>query len=93
VPYDCLSLKTLPQQIGIRNTKLLGIGLLLLCLVFEFFKYGSKGAYILSLLVFCLILGGLLAISKKYQSRYFASFWVEGLPIVWFLLFVVFEQL
>ncbi len=93
VPYDSLNLKTLPQQIGVRNTKLLGEGVLLLCLVFEFFKERSEVAYIVSLLVFCVILGALIVISKTYQSRYFSSFLVEGLPILWFLLYVLFEQL
>ncbi len=93
VPYDSLNLKTLPQQIGVRNTKLLGEVVLLLCLVFEFFKQDYEVAYILSLLVFCVILGWLILISKTEQTRYFSSFLVEGLPIVWFLVFVLFEQL
>ena len=93
VPYDSLNLRTLPQQVGVRNTKLLGELVLLLCLVLEFFKQDSEMAYIVSLLGFCVILGGLLIISKTHQNRYFSSFWVEGLPILWFLLFVLFEQI
>ncbi|SRX73525.1 hypothetical protein AEQU3_00965 [Aequorivita antarctica] len=93
VPYDSLNLKTLPQQFGVRNTKLLGLAVLCLCLVFEFFKHQSQVAYIISLLVFCVILGWMLVISKTHQTRFFSSFWVEGLPIIWFLLFLLFEQL
>ncbi len=93
VPYDSLNLKTLPQQIGIRSTKLLGIGLLLLCLFFEFFKHSSELAYLVSLLVFCVLLGLVIMISKTNQSRYFASFWVEEMPILWLLLFMLIEQL
>lgn len=93
VPYDSLNLKTLPQQVGIRNTKLLGLAVLLFCLVFEFFKLDSEVAYIVSLLVFCVILGWMLVVSKTHQTRYFASFWVEGMPIIWYLVFVLFEQL
>ncbi len=93
VPYDSLNLKTLPQQLGVRNTKLLGLGVLTICLVFEFFKHRSEVAYIISLLCFCLVLGWLLVIAKTSQNQYFCSFWVEGLPILWLLLFVVFEML
>ncbi|WP_026450320.1 hypothetical protein [Aequorivita capsosiphonis] len=92
VPYDPLNLKTLPQQLGIWNTKMLGEAILLLCIVFEFFKEDSQIAYIASLLVFCAILGWVLIISKADQKRYFASFWVEGLPILWFLLFLLLEK-
>ena len=91
VPYDSLNLKTLPQQMGVWNTKILGELILLLCLIFEFFKEDSQIAYLASLLIFCLILGWIMIIVKADQKRYFASFWVEGLPILWLLLFMLFE--
>ena len=93
VPYDSLNLKTLPQQMGVRITKLLGEGVLLICLVLEFFKNSSEVAYIISLLVFCVVLGWLLVISRTDQNRYFSSFWVEGLPILWLLVFLIFEKI
>ncbi len=92
VPYDSLNLKTLPQQVGVRTTKLIGEGVLLLCLVFELFKQSSEVAYVISLLVFSTVLGWILLISKTEQTRYFSSFWVEGLPVFWCLLFVLFEK-
>ena len=91
VPYDSLNLKTLPQQIGIWNTKFLGEGILVLCLVLEFFKETAQIAYLLSILFFALILGGVLIVSKTHQKRFFSSFWVESLPIVWLLLYLFFE--
>ena len=92
IPYDGQNLKTLPQQVGVRNAKLLGLGLLLVSLGCEFFKKDFEVAYIISLLIFCVVLGWFLVISKPEQSRYFSSFWVEGLPIVWLLVFKLFEQ-
>lgn len=89
VPYDALNLKTLPQQIGVWRTKMLGEGVLLVCLAFEFFKHTTDVAYLVSLFVFSIILGGLLIISKTHQSRYFASFWIEGLPILWAVLYII----
>lgn len=93
VPYDAFYLKTLPQQLGKRNTKLLGLLLLIFCLVLEFFKNGVSPAYILSIFIFTLSTGWMLLISKTNQSPYFSSFWVEGLSILWFLIYVVFYQL
>lgn len=90
VPYDSLHLKTLPQQIGVWGTKMLGEIILLLCLLFEFFKVSNEIAYILSLLLFLLILGGMLILSKPQQGRYFASFWIEGLPVLWCLFYLLF---
>jgi len=92
VPYDSLRLKTLPQQIGVWGTKMLGEIILLLCLLFEFFKNSNEIAYILSLLLFLFILGGMLILSKPHQGRYFASFWIEGLPVLWCLFYLLFLQ-
>lgn len=92
VAYDSLNLKTLPQQLGVWNTKMLGETVLLLCIGVEFFKVDSWAPYIASLLIFCIVLGWLIMLSKVDQRRYFASFWVEGLPIFWFILFILFEM-
>lgn len=92
VPYDSLRLKTLPQQIGVWGSKMLGEIILLLCLLFEFFKNSNEIAYILSLLLFLFILGGMLILSKPHQGRYFASFWIEGLPVLWCLFYLLFLQ-
>ncbi len=93
VPYDAKNLKTVPHKVGVKATKLIGEGVLLLCLAFEFFKQNYEVAYIVSLLFFCVFLGWLIVISKTEQSRYFASFWVEGLPILWFALYILLEKL
>jgi len=93
VPYDAFYLKTLPQQLGNRNTKLLGLSLLIFCLVLEFFKSGLSPAYILSIFIFTISTGWMLLISKTNQSPYFSSFWIEGLSIFWFLIYVVFYQI
>ncbi|HET8803457.1 MAG TPA: UbiA family prenyltransferase [Aequorivita sp.] len=92
VPYDAANLKTLPQQFGVIATKLIGEVVLLLCLFLEFLKQDYAVAYISSLLLFCVVLGWLIVISKKEQTRFFSSFWVEGLPILWYALFILFEQ-
>jgi|SRR5690554_35027 len=89
---DALSLKTLPQQIGVRPVKILGGVLLVLIFGMEFLKTAGQTAYLVSLFVFTLALGGLLILSKTKQKPYFASFWVESLPVYWLLLFVVIKE-
>src|SRR5690554_3310518 len=89
---DALSLKTLPQQIGVRPVKILGGVLLILIFGMEFLKAEGQTAYLVSLFVFTLALGGLLILSKTKQNPYFASFWVESLPVYWLLLFVLIKE-
>ncbi len=92
VSFDGFHLKTLPQQLGVRNTKLIGGGVLLCGYLLEFFKNNSEDAYALSLVLFSVLLGGVILISKTKQHRYFCSFWVEGLPFLWLLFFYLFKQ-
>jgi hypothetical protein len=88
--YDSLKLSTIPQKIGKRWTKIIGIFLLMFFLLIEFFKenYTLKG--IIILLVITLVSLVFLLYSKENQNKYYSSFWVEGIPIFWVLLTLVF---
>ena len=92
LPYDSSALETIPQRFGVLRSKIFGIFLLLLILGLEIFKDEISSAYILSLLIFFPLIILVLWGSKKHQGRYFASFWVEAMPIVWFLIYGLLEK-
>jgi hypothetical protein len=81
--YDLATLKTLPQQFGLKKVKVLGLIMLLICLFLEGFKSEISKYYFLSLVITCCLIGGVLIASQRKQFRYFSSFWVESIPIVW----------
>lgn len=91
--YDVLELKTLPQQFGLRKSKILGLSLLLACIFLEGFKGQFSWTHFTSLLIACTLIAVLLLISEKEQSKYFASFWVESIPIIWWGIFLLFSEL
>ncbi|WP_313113021.1 hypothetical protein [Aequorivita sediminis] len=93
IQYDALDLKTIPQQLGVKNTKIVGLVALSISLFIEFLKEASETAYLTSLLLFSIILSWAVLISKKDQKRYFSSFWVEALPILWFVMYVTFKAI
>lgn len=79
--YDNLELQTLPQRYGVKNTKIFG-GFATLVFFFSTFLKDSFSIEELMLNgIFFLILGCILLITKRSQSKYFASFWVESIPI------------
>lgn len=84
LPFDSPDLKTLPQQVGIRNTKITGTLFLLCILILYGFKDTFSWSFLAALCIVCVCMGFALWVSKKEQSRYFAAFWVEGIPILWF---------
>ncbi|MDC3132920.1 hypothetical protein OA501_01740 [Flavobacteriaceae bacterium] len=84
---DLVSLNTWPQRFGIRKTKWLGTVLLFLSIVGMFFFSPFSSSFTQpSLLAFLLLLVFLLK-SKPNQGRYFSSFWVEGIPLFWWVLY------
>ena len=90
--HDDHSLQTIPQQIGVKTTKKLGYVLLFLLLLFEFF-YTNNHHFLP--LFFKLLVCGTIAIftffANENRSRYYASFWLESVPILWWLVLVVFR--
>jgi 4-hydroxybenzoate polyprenyltransferase len=91
--YDATSLKTVPQRLGVQKTKRLGVGLLLVCLLMEGVKGDFDCSYFLSLLIMCALLAAGIISSSKNQKKYFASFWIEAISIVWFVLLFVLSNL
>lgn len=88
--YDRESLKTLPQRMGVKKVKFVGYLLILLWVSLEFFKENSTPTSILAVIFAAVFTAFAIYRSNEDQSRYFASFWIEGIPILWmaFLLFL-----
>ncbi len=79
---DPISLKTLPQWIGIGKTKQLGyllVGLYCIAAFYTLNRFYPYFIYALSMVV-------AIYFSSPKRSWYYTSFWVESLPIVWWLL-------
>lgn len=80
---DQESLHTIPQQIGVKNTKILGVFLIVIFLALEFFKDEFFLSNVFSLLIVKAAVIFLLVFSKRKQSKYYSSFYVEGIPLIW----------
>jgi len=88
--YDSLKLATIPQQIGIKNTKMVGVLLLMLFFLLEFLKPQLNVEHTVSMLITMFVTLMFLIFANRNQGRYYSSFWVEGIPLVWLLLLLVF---
>jgi hypothetical protein len=90
--HDDPHLKTVPQQIGVKRTKILGYILLLVFCLLEIFNSNGKDILItnyfsLSLqLIIAVIMTLFLYFSNENKSKYFSAFWAESIPIVWWLI-------
>jgi len=88
--YDSLKLSTIPQKIGIRNTKIFGLILGILFFLISLFKDETNSNHIAITLVITIVSIVFLMFSKKNQNSYYSSFWVEGIPIMWLFLHLIF---
>ena len=83
--YDSLKLATIPQQIGVNATKLLGVVLVITFLTIHIVMNLKFNDLVVMLIIVVLLLLSVL-FSKKDQSSYYCSFFVEGIPILYAVL-------
>jgi hypothetical protein len=87
-------LKTVPQQFGVKNTKLLGFVLLICFCGLSFFNTNTNFNFqfleLLLLLNFAIaiIIALFLFFANENRSKYYTSFWVESVPILWWLTYI-----
>jgi hypothetical protein len=95
-------LKTVPQQIGVKKTKNLGFVLLILFVGLSSIYYNINGnfningngngnfnyQYLELNFVIAIVIALFLFFSTENRSKYYTDFWVESIPIVWWLLYL-----
>ncbi|MDT0645489.1 hypothetical protein RM545_02200 [Zunongwangia sp. F260] len=89
VKYDAAALSTLPQQMGVEKSKVLGYAVLILILLLELLQGNVVTINFLSLVLILIITGVFLLKSEIEQHPYFSSFWVESVPIFWLVILLL----
>jgi len=88
--YDSLKLATIPQKIGIKKTKTIGVLLLMVFMMLEFFKDEINDKSVILTLIIMSVTLVFLVFSSKRQHKYYSAFWVEAIPMFWLLLILLF---
>ena len=89
--YDDIRLKTVPQTIGVLKTKYL-IGLLLIPFYFlEFLKVNYYGNQWIINLILVAVIALFTYYANPNRSKYYTLFWVESVPVLWYLLVILFN--
>ncbi len=83
--FDYPEMNTIPQRLGLKATKRLGYFLAVLFFVLTFLKDDIQGIELIGRSFVTSILLLVIYTTREKQSRYFSSFWVEGIPILWVL--------
>jgi hypothetical protein len=83
--WDDPHLLTVPQQIGVRRTKILGILLLVVCLVLELLKHHRNIDLFWCNIGMVIVTSVFLIFANERRPRYYTTFWVESIPVLWWL--------
>lgn len=91
-------LQTVPQQIGVRRTKILGYILLMIFCGLEFFNsninfnvnFQSSLLQLILIFVIAIVIALFLLFVNEKRKKYYTSFWVESVPIFWWLMVLLF---
>lgn len=83
---DPPEIKTIPRRLGIKYTKWLGVFLAFLSFVLVYLKDDIHPVEISSRIAVTVLLSWLILRTPTYPAKYYASFWVEAIPIFWILM-------
>jgi hypothetical protein len=92
-------LQTVPQKIGVKQTKILGIILLCIFCVLEIFNinFNQNSNFqifpvkLIFAIVIAIVISIFLLLSNERKSKYYTSFWVESIPVFWWILVLIFS--
>ena len=87
--YDHVNLKTLPQVIGLERSKVFGLFFLMLFVGLEIFKSSGDNIELRINFLIALITMFFLIRANEKQHKYYCAFFVESIPIFWFLLYLL----
>ncbi|MHC0443379.1 hypothetical protein [Flavobacterium sp. 3-210] len=77
-------LQTVPQTIGVKRTKILGFSLLVPFWILGILSFTLHDLIINLIMVVTLML--FIFFANTNRSKYYTSFWVESVPIFWWLM-------
>jgi hypothetical protein len=75
-----------PQQIGVKRTKILGLLLLIPFYFLELLKSNFDANQLIVNLIIVIMIALFLLFANEKRTKYYTSFWVESVPIIWWLM-------
>lgn len=90
--FDRANLGTIPQKLGVFKTKTFGTFLIGFIFLIELFQNSFQLNEFLALAIILVISGVMLWKSRENQKKYYASFWVEAVPIFYLGIYLCFKN-
>lgn len=88
---DKPNLKTIPQRFGVQKTKIGGVILVFCYFGSIYFQDALSNPLIAQKALVSILLLFVIGATQKKQSKYFAAFYIEAIPILWALVVIMLE--
>lgn len=82
-------LKTIPQQIGVKKTKVLNLCLLVPLFFLEFLRINFDPRQLAANFIMVVTTALFTIYAHPQRNKYYTLFWVESIPIFWLILVVL----
>ena len=89
--FDFPDLKTVPQLIGINNSKWVATVAMIIFVLLELTRNESTTTFFAVALVIAAVSVVSILFASVRQKRFYSSFWVESIPLLWYLLLIIFR--
>ncbi|WP_438965890.1 hypothetical protein [Flavobacterium sp.] len=89
--FDDLKLHTIPQKLGVKQTKRWSYLLTFIFFVLDFFKPNITNQQLLITFLVGLILITFTFFANSKRTKYYTSFWVESVPFIWLVFLLIFS--
>ncbi len=90
--FDLRELATLPQVLGVNKAKMVAIMAVVAFLGVDLFLLDISSSIFKVHLLVGLISMVLIGFSSPLRNRFYTTFWVESIPIVWYILVLIFTD-
>ena len=87
--FDLPELATLPQVFGVNKAKIVAVICMVLFILLSVFLKGKQSTFFYADLILMFISIGLILYCNQNRNRFYTTFWIEALPILWYLLYLV----
>lgn len=89
--FDLPELATLPQVLGVAKAKIVAVLCMLVFMGLSVFLRGMESTLFYAELILMLITIGLVLYCTQNRNRFYTTFWIEALPILWYILYLILE--
>ncbi len=83
--FDPPNIRTLPRRIGVRSTKKLGVLMAFMTFMMVFLRDDVSYDEIIGRALFAIVLSLFILMTPVKPRKFYASFWVEALPVFWLI--------